>query len=650
MSIRYPASAPRALGLWALVAIVAIAGCQSTPEPEQAPVDARTPAQSDTDSAPRLPVRPRADGLTPAEAAARAQLAAAEALFAEDDAVGATAEFSQLQRTDLPPADRGRYALLGSALARKAGDSAAAGRYLDAANDAPDPLDQALIAAARRQLMPDPVGAAAGLIRFAMAFPAGAANSAEAGAKDDDTAREAHRDRDKTALQRLHDAIWAAMSEASPLTADALARLPEPMEGGWWQLRVAVLRSLDAADAGARIERWRSANSEHPAARQLPARLARAADPGPRHIGLFIPETGPLARAGRAVRDGMLAAWLQEAENQRPRISVYDTGSAPLPELYARARLEGVELIIGPLEREQVAALDALTPELPVLALNNLGTVPISPMLHQFGLAPEDEMASLAAWLRALGAERVLVLRGPHDWALRLERALAGQGLTSVGSYLIPELRTVTDTVGTALQIEASKARHAEIQRVTGLPLGYIPRARGDVDAIVALVDALEITGLVPALRFHYADRIPAFAPAQTLRGSNAGTLRAMAGFRVVELPWSLPDDEGRLGLGPLLPSETDPFAVMYAFGADALRMGDRVWRGARGPDSQTLGLTGGLQIDDDGRVQRDLARMTVARGQLLPAPPTETTYADDVQDGAVPASAVPASADERPR
>lgn len=642
MSIRYPASAPRALGLWALVAIVAIAGCQSTPEPEQAPVDARTPAQSDTDSAPRQPVRPRADGLTPAEAAARAQLAAAEALFAEDDAVGATAEFSQLQRTDLPPADRGRYALLGSALARKAGDSAAAGRYLDAAKDATDPLDQALIAAARRQLMPDPVGAAAGLIRFAMASPAGAANSDAAGAIDD-TAREAHRD--KIGLQRLHDAIWAAMSEASPLTADALARLPEPMAGGWWQLRVAVLRSLDAADAVARIERWRSANPEHPAARQLPARLARAADPGPRHIGLFIPETGPLARAGRAVRDGMLAAWLQEAENQRPRISVYDTGSAPLPELYARARLEGVELIIGPLEREQVAALDALTPELPVLALNNLGTVPISPMLHQFGLAPEDEMASLAAWLRALGAERVLVLRGPHDWALRLERALAGQGLTSVGSYLIPELRTVTDTVGTALQIEASKARHAEIQRVTGLPLGYIPRARGDVDAIVALVDALEITGLVPALRFHYADRIPAFAPAQTLRGSNVGTLRAMAGFRVVELPWSLPDDDGRLGLGPLLPSETDPFAVMYAFGADALRMGDRVWRGARGPESQTLGLTGGLQIDDAGRVQRDLARMTVAGGRLSPAPPTETTYAGDVPDGAVPASA-----DERPR
>lgn len=645
MSIRYPAAAPRALGLWALAAILAIAGCQSTPTPEQAPVDARTPAQSATDSAPRQPARPRADGLTPAEAAARAKLAAAEALFAEDDDVGATAEFSLLQRADLPPSDRGRYALLGSALARKAGDSARAGQYLDAANDAPDPLDQALIAAARRQLVPDPVGAAAGLIRFAMASPAGAANSAAAGAKaagarNDDTARNAPQD--KIAQQRLHDAIWAALSEASPLAADALARLPEPTEGGWWQLRVAVLRSLDAADAVARIQRWRSANPEHPAARQLPARLARAADPGPRHIGLFIPETGPLARAGRAVRDGMLAAWLQEAESQRPRISVYDTGSAPLPELYARARVEGVQLIIGPLEREQVAALDALNPELPVLALNNLGTVPISPMLHQFGLAPEDEMASLAAWLRALGAERVLVLRGPHDWALRLERALAGQGLTSVGSYQIPELRTVTDTVGTALQIEASKARHAEIQRVTGLPLGYIPRARGDVDAIVALVDALEITGLVPALRFHYADRIPAFAPAQTLRGSNAGTLRAMAGFRVVELPWSLPDDEGRLGLGPLLPSETDPFAVMYAFGADALRMGDRVWRGARGPDSQTLGLTGGLQIDDDGRVQRDLARMTVARGQLSPAPPTETTYADDAGAGA--------GAEERPR
>lgn len=624
MSIRFPAAALRALGLWALVAILAMAGCQSTPAPEQAPADADTPAQPAGDSASGQPARPRPDGLTPAEAATRAQLAAAEALFSQDDEVGATAAFSLLQRADLPAADRGRYALLGSALARRAGDRAAAEHYLDAANDAANPVDQALIAAARRQVASDPIGAATGLIQFSMAYSTRAGNGVAASATP--------RTQVQVTQQRLHDAIWAAMSEVSALGADALARLPEPLEGGWWQLRVAALRGVDAADAGARIQRWRNANPDHPAARQLPSRLTRTAEQGPQHIGLFIPETGPLARAGRAVRDGFLAAWLREAETRRPRISIYDTGSAPMPELYARARADGVQLIIGPLEREQVAALDALMPDRPVLALNNLDAVPASPMLHQFGLAPEDEMASLAAWLRALGAERVLVLRGPHDWALRLERALSGQGLTSVGSYLIPELRTVTDTVGTALQIEASRARHAEVERVTGLPLGYIPRARGDVDAIVALVDALEITGVVPALRFHYADRIPAFAPAQTLRGSNVGTLRAMTGFRVVELPWSLPGDEGRQSLGPLLPAQNDPFAVMYAFGADALRMGDRVWRGVRGPESQTLGLTGGLQLDNNGRVQRDLARMTVVGGQLSPAPAIETARVDAPQ------------------
>ncbi|MFM7118763.1 MAG: penicillin-binding protein activator [Gammaproteobacteria bacterium] len=605
MSIRYPAAATlRTLGLGALIAILAIAGCQSTPGPEPAPAETPTP-----DTTAPAPVAERADGLSPTAAAARASLDRAEALLTDDDAVGATAEFSLVKRADLPRADRGRYALLGSALARKAGDLAAARQYLDGAGRAADPLDQALISASQLQLAQDPVGAAIALIGFSSTQDAAAAG-----------------------LVRLHDAIWAAMSEAPPLAADALARAPEPIEQGWWQLRVTVLRSVDAADAVARIQRWRASHPEHPAARRLPTPLTRAPGPGPRHIGLFIPETGPLARAGRAVRDGLLAAWLQEAEGKRPVISVYDTGSAPLPELYQRARTEGVDLIIGPLEREQIAALDALGPDRPVLALNNLGAAPASPSLHQFGLAPEDEMASLAAWLRALGAERVLVLRGPHDWALRLERALAGHGFTAVGSYLIPELRTVTDTVGTALQIEASKTRHAEIQRLTGLPLGYIPRARGDVDAIVTLVDALEITGLVPALRFHYADRIPAFAPAQTLRGSNPGTLQAMAGFRVVELPWSLPDDEGRLSLGPLLPSATDPFAIMYAFGADALRMGDRVWRGVRGPESQTLGLTGALQIGPDGRVQRDLARMTVARGQLSPAPAVEETTSADAQ------------------
>jgi uncharacterized protein len=523
--------------------------------------------------------------------AARASLAEAERLLATEDAVGATAALSMTDTGALSGSERARAGLLGAELARRTGDNARAQALLSKIKQA-DATTTLLAEALRTTLERDPASGA----RLLMAAAA-----------DDD------------AQPRVHDALWSLLEETDPLLALAESSRGSSIDQGWWQLRLTTVMSLSAADRSARVRRWITSHPEHPAAKVLPRVLRERAEPGPNHIALLLPDGGPLAAAGRAVRNGFMAAWLELEPPARPRVTFHDTESADIASVLAAARAAGADLIIGPLQREQVAALNALTPEIPVLALNNLGTTPPAPQLHQFGLAPEDEMASLAEWLVDSGAERVLVLRGPHEWALRLERALEETGQKPVGSYLMPELRTVTDTVGSAMLIAASEARHAELQRITGLPLAFAPRARQDVDAIVTLVDGLEITALVPALEFHYADRIPAFAPALTLQGADETTLKVMEGFHVVELPWSLPGMTGQQDLLQAFSTGSGALASLYALGADALRMADRVWRGQRGQRSWTLGYTGSLMLEEDGRVRRTLARMEILGGTRVP-------------------------------
>ncbi|MGA1676548.1 MAG: penicillin-binding protein activator [Pseudomonadales bacterium] len=575
-------------------AILAIAACQSTPpppEPKPRPEPAIQQAAAQA-----------------AERSARASLREAEQLLAADDPVGATAAYSLTDRSALSANDRARAALIGAELAWRSKDIPTA-RALLADITKPD-ATTALLAAAL---------------------------TAALDGRTDDGARELMNAAiDDATRPRVHDLLWSLLQETDLFLALEESERGTPVERGWWQLRLAAAISINSADRTARVDRWTDSHPDHPAARDLPRVLQLLPDPGPTRIALLLPDSGPLAAAGRAIRDGFMAAWLELAPETRPHVTFYDTESGDIGLVYAAARAKGADLVIGPLQRDQVAALNGLGPELPVLALNNLGDTPPAPSLHQFGLAPEDEMISLAAWLTDSGRERILVLRGPHEWALRLERALTDAGQKPVGSYLIPELRTVTDTVGTAMLITASEARHAELEQLTGLPLAFAPRARQDVDAIVTLVDGLEITALVPSLKFHYANDVPAFAPALTLQEASPGALSAMEGFHVVELPWILPGIRARDDLLEAFTPRSGSLASLYAFGADALRLADRVWRDQRGGRSRTLGFTGSLVLNEDGRVHRTLARMRIEGGQAVPErTPSATSSGQTTTPGA---------------
>ena len=450
--------------------------------------------------------------------------------------------------------------------------------------------------------------------------------------------------------QTVHDLIWSYMSLAPGLSARRQVKLQTGQRLGWWELKSSMLDSYSSSDQRTRLGHWRSKWFDHPAFQLLPTKLLPLNDATwqPQHVALLLPLTGPLARAGRAVRDGFIAAYLQWpasppetfavpqretfAAPQREtfaamqrhefRISVYDSAASPIPVIYEQILASGVDLIVGPLSKRALSNINDLNPELPVLGLNYLEAhvLPAENLL-QLGLAIEDEIDTLLDRLLSDGVDRLIIFHNGDGWSLRAVARLKAQWPFHTTVQAFDDIKTVTESVGRAMGVEASSERHAELTKLLNLELEFLPRARGDVEAIVALVSNLEATALVPALKFHFANNLPVYASSQSVQHDRSQSLDALNGFRVSELPWKLFDDPLYEAMAEVFALENNPFAALYALGVDAFRVSDRLPTFARSSSAHLLGSTGILSLGRDRRFHRELAWGVVIGGKLQALP-----------------------------
>jgi outer membrane PBP1 activator LpoA protein len=320
----------------------------------------------------------------------------------------------------------------------------------------------------------------------------------------------------------------------------------------------------------------------------------------PPQVALLLPLSGPLAAAGGAIRDGLLAAYFADT-GERPLLRIYDAGASAesAREAYARAVADGATRAVGPLAREQVAAVLAVVDRrAPVLALNHpdSGAVP-PPGSQQFALAPDDEAALAAdrAWSR--GLRRVALLAAAEDWSERAALAFRAQ-FEMLGGVIAGEARLPGDTVDFSAAIA---------QAMSGGP-----------DAAFLAVRAPQGRLLVPQLRAAGLQDLPLFAPSQVFDGSPSRALdRDLNGVEFSDAPWlfglstGLPEREA---LARRLPAAASA-PRLFAFGIDAWRLLPYLdWLGAN-PDAYLPGASGQLAVDGFGRVRRVLTWMRFVDG-----------------------------------
>ena len=433
------------------------------------------------------------------------------------------------------------------------------------------------------------------------------------------------------------EAIWENLQL---VPAEELAQAVQSADSelqNWIELALIEreLRNLDLQVQA--IKAWQEQNSSHPAASPLPYSIRQLLElhaSRPQHIALLLPFEGPLATAAEALRDGFLAAQYQAQSRgmEQPRVSLYDsTAYADLDQFYAQASADGVQWVIGPLDRDRVGRL-AAKPSLPIptLALNySEAEGPYPEGLFQFGLAPEDEARSAAMQAWAQGHRQMAALHTGTDWGQRafqsFRQSWEAMGGVLIGRVIIDQPAEISGQIADLLQIRQSEQRNKRVARALDGNVVVQPTPRQDLDALFIAVTPQQARQIKPTLAFQYAADLPVYATSHVYQVGPDGQQNAdMDGIMVAEIPWLLTrDDKLYDQVTSNWPQAQGPLGRLHAMGIDAQRVFSRLPQMQQHASTRVNGATGGLSLAPDGRIRRELSWGGMERGQLSPLPPS---------------------------
>ncbi len=417
-----------------------------------------------------------------------------------------------------------------------------------------------------------------------------------------------------------------------PTVAAAMPADAPGQAQAWLELaQILAEANQDEQSTARRSAEWRARNPGHPGSGLLPefdVAVAAAAGvrpiarpgQGPATVALILPLSGRLESIGAAVRDGFIAATLAQRE-AAPRVLVYDTAELGAELAYRSAVTDGAGIVVGPLTREDVAAL-ASTQSIPVptLVLNSLGgdgTVPA--FMYEFTLDPEQEARGAARRIAAGGYTRGIALFPRTQWGERIYAAFTSELQAAGGVQLATEYYD-TGSRDFSGPLRSALGRYGGAADSSGHRDATAEARDGPQFAFVA-ASATNARALVPQLRFQMTYALPIYATSDAWDPS-VRAAQDMDGLEYPEFPWILQGGNGAPLLWDVLHAEwardSHGRIRLYAFGHDAADLARDIWSGRLG--SPINGLTGRLEIGDDGHVQRQLDWAQIVNGTLQPA------------------------------
>jgi uncharacterized protein len=536
--------------------------------------------------------------------AASFRLKAAQA-WREEGQLDRSAELLvDLERARLDPAEQARFDLLLAEIALSRGDARAALDLLlfEPSVLPPELLPRVLELRARAlALSGDRIGAATERARLSALLPEDERRG------NDAELNQLLRDLPAAELQ----ALLNQLDRANPLYAHVLRQLRGSAGGSDYSAQTRQAHATVEAGDWADLPRERFGR-----------------------ICLLLPESGPLAPAAQAVRDGVYAAWFSSPAESRPELLTLDSGATPDSALaaLATARERGCEALLGPFARDQVTAVFARGEiREPMLALNYAEAGSLAPPgALQFALLPEEEAAAAADRLVARGLRRVAALVPDDEFGVRTLSAFRarletlGGEVATTGKYS-PAAVENRNALQAALGLADSQARTRLLQAITGLELSSQPTRRADLEALFLVARAPQARLLLPQLRAADIGDWPVISTSAIWTGTaNPAQDRDLAGVIFAELPWMLgsADPSPARANVAVLPTAQGPAARLFAFGLDAWRLLMHFsWLEAN-PEQPLKGSTGLLAADRAGNIRRQAAWARFgSRGEVEVAP-----------------------------
>lgn len=433
---------------------------------------------------------------------------------------------------------------------------------------------------------------------------------------------------DPGALRASRDELFALLRAAAE-KGQSLKIPPkaDPIVAGWLALApVAVELQRNPLHAEAALAAWERAYPQHPGRDSVTA-VAQIQVPAPtefpEQIALLLPLSGRAEPIGVAVRDGFIAAWLEQEPAARPRLRIYDVSAESVAGAYRHALDDGASFVVGPLTKEDVAAISPLdTGRTPLLALNYLTEAQSAPRdFYQFALLPEDDARTVARRLVGEGKLKGVAIIAAGEWGNRVGGAFNEELMQHGGAVL-----DFGRYEGTRADFSDIIKQILEVHTVKGEPSTH----RADAEFVFVAASSPGAARLImPQLKFNFAGDVPAYSTSDTFEPDSSANID-LDGLMFPDMPWMVSADpvtaQIRDAVRAAWPARTARRDRLYAFGFDAYRLVPELKSHTLSPTHRINGMTGRLFLDERNRIHRDLDWAQIRNGVpvALEAPPPQ--------------------------
>lgn len=403
------------------------------------------------------------------------------------------------------------------------------------------------------------------------------------------------------------------------------------VEQGWFEYLLAQRQNPQIDAQAEAINQWKRVWADHPVGFYPPEVQGSVSFDliEAQNIAVVLPQSGRLAKHGAAIREGLMAGYfsaLQKGE-RTPNLRFYDENQIQSIEMLVNLVNDGgYDLVIGPLDKPMVNALNQQAAlKTPVLALNYAPADHVS-HLYQFGLSLEDEATQAAQRIWNDGHKFALSMTANTAWGMRIHKAFE-EAFTALGGTVANQV-SFTNTpafsgeVGGLLGTDRSKERARSLENTLGERLVFEEYRRQDATAVFLSALPQDARQLKPILAFHFAGDLPIYATSHVFEGTiNAARDNDLSGIRFIALPWNtdeFPSEEKR-ALAYKYNDVDSRFGRLYALGVDAYNLYPYLNQLAASPETSIEGVTGELSIMDLKKVNRQMPWFVYRQGTPTP-------------------------------
>ncbi|MFZ4833228.1 penicillin-binding protein activator [Rouxiella sp. Mn2063] len=497
------------------------------------------------------------------------------------------------------------------------------------------------------------------------------------------------------------DSTWLTLTQLSAQDINSIViNANENVLQGWLDLlNVWQTNKQDPALLKAGIEDWQKRYPYNPAAKNLPQPLTNVLSFKPASaetIALFLPMSGPAQVYGNAIAQGFNAAVKGlpsaapaaqpapvqptaapadpnavvstatppvTAATDQPaapaaaptpaapapapaanvQVKVYDTNSQPIPVLLSQAQQDGATLIVGPLIKDQVSALEATSTQLNVLALNQPETEKNSPNICYFALSPEDEARDAARHMWAQHKQAPLLLVPNGNFGDRVAQAFADEWQKQGGQTVLKQtfgtysdlkqqvsrgggLRlSGTPVISTAQATPAQPSvtiagltipappTDAQIAQTSGAPSGAI-------DSLYVVATQDELTLIKPMIDLSINTRVKPtiYASSRSYQAGAGPDYRLeMEGVQFSDIPLLAGSNPALMQQASSQLGNDYSLVRLYAMGIDAYNLANNFSQMRQIPGFQLAGSTGELSANTNCVIHRKLPWLQYHQGTL---------------------------------